>query len=54
MLAQAPDAGSSELDALLGECDARSYAPKGRERTLDADLLDRAAALATAIARSVE
>jgi hypothetical protein len=27
MLALAPEASSAELDALLGECDARSYAP---------------------------
>ena len=26
MLSQVPDAGGPELDALLGECDARSYA----------------------------
>jgi hypothetical protein len=27
MLALVPDAGGPGLDALLGECDARSYAP---------------------------
>ena len=35
LLAEAPDVRRPEIDALIGECDARSYAPAaGRDRSL--------------------
>jgi hypothetical protein len=47
MLASVPGAGGSELDALLGECDARSYAPSGAGGdALPAELQARARKLA--------
>jgi hypothetical protein len=50
MLATVPDAGGRELDALLGECDARSYAPAAAGGgTLPAELAERARELARAI-----
>jgi hypothetical protein len=54
MLAEVPDARSAELDALLGECDARSYAPAGRRRSepVDPDLLERARVLAERLAEA--
>ena len=52
MLASVPEARSAELDAFLGECDARTYAPEGRTRsaTLDARLHARALELARTLA----
>ena len=50
MLAQVPEAASAELDAFLGECDARSYAPASQQREVDAALLERAVELARDIA----
>ena len=47
MLASVPGAGGSELDQLLGECDARSYAPSGAgSGALPAELQTRARKLA--------
>jgi hypothetical protein len=47
------EADSPELDALLGECDARSYAPAGQrdDSPLDAAFHARALALAEALTR---
>jgi hypothetical protein len=42
MLRELPDAASPDLDALLGECDARAYAPPGAAQSLDDAFLDRA------------
>lgn len=53
MLALCPDASSSDLDALLGELDTRSYAPPNLDETpLSDDLCARARELATAIQES--
>lgn len=46
MLAAAPEGGSAALEELLGECDARSYAPPGQAAELDDDLFERAAEIA--------
>jgi hypothetical protein len=53
MLAQVPEAASPELDAFLGECDARSYAPEGKTQTIDAAFLERAVRLARDVAEQV-
>lgn len=48
MLASVPDAGGAELDAMLGECDARSYALVGESsRALPDELQKRARKLAS-------
>jgi hypothetical protein len=54
--AEVPDARVPELDELLGECDARSYAPAGQRDAspLDAAFHARAVALAEELAREVE
>jgi hypothetical protein len=54
MLAEVPHARSAELDALLGECDARTYAPAERRRSesLEPGLLERANALAERLAEA--
>ena len=49
MLQEAPGAVNPELDRLLGECDARSYAPAGSEQPLPPDFVERAVQLADAI-----
>jgi hypothetical protein len=50
MQAELPHAGSAELDAFLGECDARSYAPPGPAPAApDADFARRGEALAAEI-----
>jgi hypothetical protein len=53
MLAQVPAAASAELDAFLGECDARSYAPEGQLQTIDGAFLERAVRLARDVAEQV-
>ena len=49
MLQEAPGASNPEIDEVLGECDARSYAPAGREQPLAPEFLERATRLAEAI-----
>ena len=50
MLAQVPASGSAELDSLLGECDARSYAPASAGTApLPAELQERARMVASAL-----
>lgn len=49
MIAEWPASRSAELDAFLGECDARSYAPTGIRQELDDDFLVRARDFARAI-----
>jgi len=50
MLSQVPDTGSPELDALLGECDARSYALTATSPApLPDELRERASRLARAL-----
>jgi hypothetical protein len=44
MLALSPNAGGAELDALLGECDALSYAPESSTRRADLDETQRSRA----------
>jgi hypothetical protein len=53
MLAQAAEAATPELDAFLGECDARSYAPENQPQTIDAAFLERGVLLARGIAERV-
>ncbi len=53
MLAQVPAAASPELDAFLGECDARSYAPEEQLQTIDGAFLERAVRLARDVAEQV-
>lgn len=50
--AERPDARAADLDAFLGECDARSYAPEGQRASgpLDPGTLERARALVDEIA----
>jgi BatD DUF11 like domain len=50
MLAEAPHYRDPEVDAFLAECDARRYAPEGRERGADEALCGRAERLARGIA----
>jgi hypothetical protein len=52
MLAELPEARSEKIEAFLGECDARSYAPAGDKRTapLPEEFHARAFALGEAIA----
>lgn len=54
LLAECPDARSAELDAFLGECDARSYAPEGMrdDSALDEAFHARAARLARQLVES--
>ena len=56
MLAEVPEARTPELDSFLGECDARSYAPKGRAGAAGADpqLHARALELARRIAETAK
>ena len=50
MLAQVPASGSVELDSLLGECDARSYAPANAATApLPPELQQRARKVASAL-----
>jgi hypothetical protein len=49
MQSEAPEAANVDLDEVLGECDARSYAPPGREQPLPSELLERAVRVAEAI-----
>jgi hypothetical protein len=53
MLAQVPEAATPDLDAFLGECDARSYAPENQPQTIDAAFLERGVLLARGIAERV-
>ena len=51
MVSLVPEASDEELDAVLGECDARSYAPSGQEDDHSADdFQERALVFARAIA----
>jgi hypothetical protein len=54
LLAEAPDVRRPEIDALIGECDARSYAPAaGRDRSpIDAAFHQRALELAQGMTES--
>jgi hypothetical protein len=52
MLAELPDYRDPELDALIGECDARRYAPPGRGGEGAADLAQRAVLAAQRIAEA--
>ena len=54
MLSQVPEAASLELDAFLGDCDARSYAPESQQQAVDAAFLERAIQLARGIAERAE
>ena len=58
MLAEAPDASGGslrrELDAFLGECDARSYAPIGQGAELDDVFRERGRELARRIVESAQ
>ena len=56
MLAEVPEARTPELDSFLGECDAQSYAPRGRARAAGADpqLHARALELARRIAETAK
>jgi hypothetical protein len=51
LLAQTPNVRRPEIDALIGECDARSYAPDaGRDRSpMDAAFHQRALELAQSL-----
>ena len=53
LLREAPGASDPTLDALLGECDARSYAPPGREEPLPADFFERCNTQAERLARAI-
>lgn len=53
LLREAPGSSDAALDALLGECDARSYAPPGREQALPPDLFERCDAQAERLARAI-
>ena len=50
MLRERPSAASDAIDAFLGECDARSYAPTAGEPDLEAEFLEQAAGFAHTIA----
>jgi hypothetical protein len=50
MLQEVPSAASAEIEAVLGECDARRYAPAGQQQPLSPELLARATRLAEGIA----
>ena len=50
MLRERPEALTDEIDAFLGECDARSYAPSGSGPGLDAELLEQAIQFAEGLA----
>jgi hypothetical protein len=49
MLQEVPEASKPELDLILGQCDARSYAPAGAEPDASGELVGRALELAEAI-----
>ena len=49
MIAESPISRNAELDAFLGECDARSFAPAGSAQAVDEEFLVRALELARAI-----
>ncbi len=51
MLREMPRASNADLDRLLGECDARSYAPSGDATPLEPEFVSRAVELAEDIAR---
>ncbi len=55
LVAEAPQASTAEVDAFVGECDARSYAPSTQrsQAPLDPDFHERARQLAERIAESV-
>lgn len=53
LLREVPEASDADLDALLGECDASSYAPPGLESSLPADFFERAQAQAERLARAI-
>ena len=52
MLREQPSASTDEIDAFLGECDARSYAPTDSEPGLEAEFLEQATRHAKAIAEA--
>jgi len=54
LVAQAPQANTAEIDAFVGECDARSYAPASQRSSapLDPEFHERARRLAERIAES--
>jgi hypothetical protein len=54
LLAAAPDVRRPEIDALIGECDARSYAPAASRDSspIDAAFHQRALELAQSLAES--
>ena len=51
MLQESPSAANREIDALLGDCDVRRYAPAGTQTPLPAGLIEQATRLAEAIAQ---
>jgi hypothetical protein len=58
MLAEVPDASAGtlrgDIDAFLGECDARSYAPPGQGADLDDVFRDRGRELSRLLAESAQ
>ncbi|MGE4609681.1 MAG: hypothetical protein AAEJ52_23340 [Myxococcota bacterium] len=54
LVAESPQANSAEVDAFVGECDARSYAPRSQSSAapLDPEFQERARQLAERIAES--